>query len=61
MPRLKSSSGGWLHYEVAGAEDRDVLILLHANTFDSRMWLYQMAHFLQHFRVVAIDLPGYGK
>ena len=59
--RLKSSSGVWLNYEVAGAKDMDVLILLHANPFDSRMWLYQMAHLSQYFRVVALDLPGYGK
>ncbi len=61
MHRLKSSSGVWLNYEVAGAKNTDVLILLHANPFDSRMWLYQMAHLSQQFRVVALDLPGYGR
>jgi len=61
MPRLKSSSGVWLNYEVAGAKDMDVLVLLHANPFDSRMWLYQIAHLSQYFRIVALDLPGYGK
>ena len=61
MLRLKSSSGIWLNYEVAGTEESDVIILLQANPLDSRMWLYQMAHLSQHFRVVALDLPGYGK
>ncbi len=61
MPRLKSSRGVWLNYEVAGAEEADVLVLLHANPLDGRMWLYQTAHLSQHFRVVTPDLPGYGK
>ena len=61
MPRFRSTDGLWLNYEVTGAEDTDVLVLLHANPFDNRMWLYQIAHLSQYFRVVALDLPGYGK
>ncbi len=61
MPRLRSSTGIWLNYEVAGAEEADAIILLHANPFDHRMWLYQMTHLSQRFRTVALDFPGYGK
>lgn len=61
MPRFRSPGGVCLNYEIAGADDADVLILLHANPFDSRMWLYQMAHLSQYCRVVVLDLPGYGK
>ena len=61
MPKFRSSSGVWLNYEVAGVEEADVLILLHANPFDSRMWLYQVAHLSQYFRVIALDFSGYGK
>lgn len=61
MPGFKTTKGWWLNYEVVGADKAAVLVLLHANPFDHRMWLYQMAHLSQHCRVVALDFPGYGK
>jgi len=36
------------------------LILMHANPFDRRMFLYQTAHFSTYFKVINIDLRGYG-
>ena len=36
-------------------------ILIHANPFDHRLWLYQIAKYSQAFRVVALDIRGYGR
>jgi len=47
-----------IYYEVAG-EGRP-FALIHANPFDHRLWLYQIAHFSSFFRVIAVDLRGYG-
>ncbi|HEY7610215.1 MAG TPA: alpha/beta fold hydrolase [Alphaproteobacteria bacterium] len=53
------SNGLSIFYEVAG--EGPPLVLLHANPFDHTMWLYQIARFSRRFRVVAIDLRGYGR
>ena len=36
------------------------LVLVHANPFDRRMFIYQVAHFSTFFKVFNIDLRGYG-
>lgn len=46
------------YYEVAG--EGYPLVLMHANPFDRRMFLYQVAHFSNYFRVINIDLRAYG-
>jgi len=46
------------HYEVSG--EGFPLVLMHANPFDRRMFLYQTAHFSTHFKVINIDLRAYG-
>ncbi len=46
------------YYEVSG--EGYPLILMHANPFDRRMFLYQTAHFSTYFKVINIDLRGYG-
>jgi 3-oxoadipate enol-lactonase len=46
------------YYEVAG--EGYPLVLMHANPFDRRMFLYQVAHFSTYFRVINIDLRAYG-
>ena len=48
-----------IFYEVAG--EGPPLVLLHANPFDHTMWLYQVAHFSRRYKVVAVDLRGYGR
>ena len=35
-------------------------VLMHANPFDRRMFLYQVAHLSTYFKVINIDLRGYG-
>jgi pimeloyl-ACP methyl ester carboxylesterase len=53
------SNGLNIFYEMAG-EGRP-LVLLHANPFDHTIWVYQITHFSRRFKVVAIDLRGYGR
>ena len=46
------------YYEVSG--DGYPLVLVHANPFDRRLWMYQVAHFSTFLEVINIDLRGYG-
>jgi 3-oxoadipate enol-lactonase len=46
------------YFEVSG--EGFPLVLMHANPFDRRMFLYQAAHFSTHFKVINVDLRGYG-
>ena len=46
------------YYEVSG--DGYPLVLVHANPFDRRLWMYQVAHFSTFLKVINIDLRGYG-
>jgi 3-oxoadipate enol-lactonase len=46
------------YYEVSG--EGFPFVLMHANPFDRRMFLYQAAHFSTYFRVINIDLRAYG-
>lgn len=58
MP-FSRAHGTDIWYEVAG--DGPAMVLLHANPFDHDLWLYQRAHFSTWFKVVAVDLRGYGR
>lgn len=58
MP-YSTRSGVKIYYEVVG--EGPPMILVHANAFDHRLWLYQTARFSEHFRVVSMDLRGYGR
>jgi pimeloyl-ACP methyl ester carboxylesterase len=58
MPYSKSN-GVKIWYEVKG--DGPPLILVHANPFDHDLWLYQAAHFSTWFKVIGIDIRGYGR
>jgi len=57
MP-YSNRNGVKTYYEVSGAGLP--LVLVHANPFDRRMFLYQVAHFSTYFKVINIDLRGYG-
>ena len=46
-------------YEVKG--DGPAMVLVHANPFDHDLWLYQTAHFSTWFKVIGIDIRGYGR
>src|SRR4051812_18407435 len=58
MP-YSTRSGVDIWYEVTG--QGPALVLIHANPFDHDLWLYQTAHFSTWFRVIAIDIRGYGR
>lgn len=58
MPYSKSN-GVKIWYEVKG--EGPALILVHANPFDHDLWLYQAAHFSTWFKVIGIDIRGYGR
>jgi 3-oxoadipate enol-lactonase len=53
------SNGVDIWYEVKG--DGPALVLVHANPFDHDLWLYQAAHFSTWFKVIGIDIRGYGR
>jgi len=46
------------YYEVSG--EGYPLVLMHANPFDRRMFLYQVAHFSTFMKVINLDLRAYG-
>ena len=48
-----------IYYEVSGAGLP--FIMIHANPFDHNLWMYQIAHFSTYFKVIAIDIRGYGR
>lgn len=54
-----SINGGKLYYEESGSGE--AVILLHAHSFDLRMWDAQVEALAQHYRVIRYDLRGYGK
>lgn len=61
MP-VSTRNGLRIHYEVHGqvVGDGPPMVLIHANPFDRRLWMYQVARFSAFYRVIAIDLRGYG-
>lgn len=48
-----------LHHEVAG--EGPGLLLLHCALCDGRQWERQLERYAQAFRVVSVDLPGFGR
>lgn len=58
MPYSRAN-GVDIWYEVSG--DGPAMVLVHANPFDHNLWLYQIAHFSTWFKVVGIDIRGYGR
>jgi 3-oxoadipate enol-lactonase len=48
-----------IYYEMAG--QGPPMVLIHANPFDHNLWMYQIAHFSTWFKVIAVDIRGYGR
>jgi 3-oxoadipate enol-lactonase len=48
-----------IYYEVYG--EGPPLVLVHANPFDHRLFTYQIARWSPYFRIVALDIRGYGR
>lgn len=58
MP-FSRANGVDIWYEVSG--DGPAMVLIHANPFDHNLWMYQIAHFSTWFKVVGVDIRGYGR
>src|SRR6187397_2378050 len=58
MP-FASNHGVKIFYEICG--DGPPMVLVHANPFDHRLFTYQIASFAPYFRIVALDIRGYGR
>ena len=58
MPYSRAN-GTDIWYEETGAGP--AMVLVHANPFDHQMWMYQASHFSNYFRIINIDLRGYGR
>jgi 3-oxoadipate enol-lactonase len=54
-----SSKGVKIYYEVSG--EGLPFVMIHANPFDHNLWMYQIARFSTYFKVVAVDIRGYGR
>jgi pimeloyl-ACP methyl ester carboxylesterase len=57
MP-FSTSTGPRIHYEVQG--QGSAMVLIHANPFDRRLWLYQAARYSAFYKVINVDLRAYG-
>lgn len=62
MRELASPSrrGDAAEYDVAGPSGARTIVFVHASGWTRAMWLPQMSALAEHYRVVAIDLPGHG-
>jgi 3-oxoadipate enol-lactonase len=58
MPYSRAN-GVDIWYEVTG--EGPAMVLVHANPFDHDLFMYQTAHFSTWFKVIAIDIRGYGR
>jgi 3-oxoadipate enol-lactonase len=58
MP-FSQANGVDIWYEVTG--DGPAIVFIHANPFDHDLWMYQAAHFSTWFKVVGVDIRGYGR
>ncbi len=58
MP-YSTSNGLKIYYEVSG--EGFPFVMVHANPFDHNLWMYQIAHFSTFFKVIAVDIRGYGR
>ncbi len=57
MP-FSENKGVKVYYEVSG--QGFPLVFVHANPFDRRLWMYQVARFSQRFTTINVDIRGYG-
>src|SRR3990172_3466673 len=54
-----TANGIRIYYEVSG--EGSPFVMVHANPFDHNLWMYQISHFSTYFKVIAVDIRGYGR
>jgi pimeloyl-ACP methyl ester carboxylesterase len=54
-----TTNGVRLYYEVSG--EGTPIVFVHANPFDHRLWMYQVAEFSSYYRCISVDIRGYGR
>ncbi len=54
-----SANGLKIYYEVYG--EGFPFLFVHATPFDHNLFLYQISHFSTYFKVVALDMRGFGR
>ncbi len=59
MPEAQVSDEVTLYYEEKG--DGYPLLLIHGQLSDLTSWRYQVDSFAEHYRVITVDLKGFGK
>lgn len=50
-----------LYYEMSGTQNTETLVMIHAGICDQRMWKQQVGYFAQSYRVLTLDLRGFGQ
>lgn len=50
-----------LYYDLHGAEQPETIVMVHAGICDHRMWAAQVEHFAKNYRVVTLDMRGFGQ
>jgi pimeloyl-ACP methyl ester carboxylesterase len=60
VPTVISSSGTEIDHQVCGSGDL-TLLFVHGWCIDKSYWSYQSDGFCSQYKVVTIDLPGYGQ
>src|SRR5215510_2612889 len=58
MP-FSDATGSKVYYQVSG--EGPAFVFIHANPFDHRLWLYQVAQFSSFYRCISVDIRGYGR
>ena len=48
-----------IYYEITG--EGAPIVLVHANPFDHRLWMYQSARWSAFHQVISVDIRGYGR
>jgi 3-oxoadipate enol-lactonase len=57
MP-ISTASGVNIYYDITG--QGPAMVMVHANPYDRRLWMFQAARFSQFFTVISLDIRGYG-
>lgn len=59
--RTASLDGSSVYYEEAGKADAPALVFIHGWSCDGSFWKEQVPFFAKNYRVIVLDLPGFGK